>query len=216
MTDPFALLIPEAKTFLTELAANNTRDWFTAHKPQYEAQLKNPALLLQEQLLADLAKTTDVSVTSKLFRPHRDVRFSKDKTPYHTHLHMFWMLDGPVKTAFFLGISPSYCRIGGGVMGFEKDQLTHWRAAVDGKAGGTISALMDKLSQDKFNAEDPELKRVPAPFAKDHPQASLLRRKSLSVWRDLPQTEWSQPLAALNTGFSKVSPLCKALSQMLT
>ena len=106
MTDPFAQLIPEAKIFLRELATNNSRDWFTANKTRYQTQLKAPALLLQEQLSANLTKITGDSVSAKLFRPQRDIRFSKDKTPYHCHLHMLWQIQGELSSGYSWAFHP--------------------------------------------------------------------------------------------------------------
>ncbi len=93
MPDPFADLIPQARAFLGELSSNNTRDWFTAHKTRYESKLKAPALLFLDQVAHDLGRSTGQSLRPKLFRAHRDVRFSKDKTPYHTHLNMLWTIE---------------------------------------------------------------------------------------------------------------------------
>jgi len=216
MTDPFAQLIPEAKIFLRELAANNNRDWFTASKARYQTELKAPAMLLQEQLTADLTKATGDRVSAKLFRPQRDIRFSKDKTPYHNHLHMFWQIQGRLEFGLFLGVSPDYCRIGGGVMGFDKTQLLDWRTAIDGAKGIEIASDLEDLAQLGFSPEDPELKRVPSAYDKDHTQGDLLRRKSLTVWRDLPSAEWSGPLSALNAGFGSLMPLRTSLSDCLT
>lgn len=86
--DPFARLIPEARAFLSELATHNERNWFTEHKSRYETELKAPALLLLDQVAHDIGRKTGNPPKPKLFRPHRDVRFSKDKTPYTTYLHM--------------------------------------------------------------------------------------------------------------------------------
>lgn len=216
MTDPFAQLIPEAKIFLHELTTNNTRDWFTANKTRYQDQLKTPAMLLQEQLSADLAKPSGGRVSAKLFRPQRDIRFSKDKTPYHCHLHMLWQIKGRLEFGLFLGISPDYCRIGGGVMGFDKTQLLNWRTAIDGAKGIEMAAQLDDLARLGFTAEEPDLKRVPSPYDKDHAQGELLRRKSLTVWRNLPNSDWSQPLSALNAGFASLMPLRELLSSCLT
>jgi len=215
MADPFAQLIPEAKTFLAELTENNSREWFHASKTRYDAQLKTPSKLLQDQISAHLRKDTGLSVTTKLFRPQRDIRFSKDKTPYHTHLHMFWLLQGPLDFGLFFGISPIYCKIGGGVMSFGKNQLLSWRESVDSARGADITTTLDILAQNGFANEEPELKRVPSAYGKDHPQADLLRRKSLTLWRNLPSTDWSQPQTALNTGFTELLQLQDVLTQSL-
>ncbi len=210
MPDPFARLIPDARTFLAQLAANNTRAWFTEHKTQYEADLKTPATLLMEQFAHQIGQGTG----TKLFRPQRDVRFSKDKTPYHTHLHMLWSLpgDGALKVGFFFGVSPDYVSVGGGAMSFDKAALTAWRKAADSDTGAELAALLDQYRSQGYRIDEPELKRVPAPFDKDHPQGTLLRRKSITVWQDLPQASFSAPQAALSETYQALSPLLRLLT----
>lgn len=215
MTDAFAHLIPEARIFLAELAANNTREWFNANKTRYQTFLKTPAQLLQEQVRTDLSRTIGQSVSAKLFRPQRDVRFSKDKTPYHTHLHMMWTIHGDLDFGLFLGLSPKYCKTGGGVMNFSKAQLINWRTAVNGDVGDAVSSQLDALAQQHFTSDAPELKRVPTPYGKDHPQETLLRRKSLSVWRNLPEAECSSLQSSLTNDFSKLMPLRDTLFESL-
>jgi uncharacterized protein (TIGR02453 family) len=209
MSDSFAQLIPDARAFLSDLAANNDRDWFKEHKPRYDAELKAPALLLLDQVTTDIARDGDLQVSTKLFRPHRDVRFSKDKTPYTTHLHMGWTLhaDGCGDTGFFFGIAPDYVRIGGGVMGFDKDQLNRWRAAVDKGDGKRAEQLVQDLQANGMKCGDPELKRVPTPYSKDHPRCDLLRRKSLMLWKDLDKKDWNAPQAALKQSYALLTPL---------
>ena len=172
-------LMPDARAFLTELAAHNDRDWFNIHKAEYDSLLKRPA----EKLLADVARWMEMeqghTVRTKLFRPHRDVRFSEDKTPYHTHLHMMWSrTDG---RAWMLGISPAYATFGAGVMGFEPSQLDRYRAAVAGPDGETLAEMIEDHG---WRIDPPALKRVPPPYPADHPRAALLRQKGLVAWRD--------------------------------
>ena len=212
MSDPFSQLIPEARVYLAELSANNRRDWFNDQKPRYEAELKTPALMLLDQIAAEIARGDDLSVTTKLFRPQRDVRFSKDKTPYNVHLHMGWTLtprEGAA-TGLFFGVAPDYVRIGGGIMGFDKEHLTRWRAAVDGDLGPRIDKT---LRASGLQCEDPELKRIPAPYAKDHPFGELLRRKSLTLWRDVPEDSWPAPQAALMQTYAQLTPVLTLLRE---
>lgn len=213
--DPFTRLIPESLAFLKDLRQNNTRDWFTAQKSRYEAELKTPATLLLDQVAADLQKGWGRHVTTKLFRPHRDVRFSKDKTPYHTHLHMLWTLDDGASPGFFFGVSPEYVRAGAGLMAFDKAALIRWRAAIDGPAGDTITAVLAAAEKDGLTPDAPDLKRVPAPFPQDHRHGDLLRRKGLAIWADLPEASQAQPTDALRTQFSAARPVIEALEDCL-
>ena len=180
--------IPTVREVLSDLARDNSRPNWERLRPRYEADLKAPALDLLDALAARLSAQGFGPVTTKLFRPYRDVRFSKDKTPYHTHLHMLWSLsEGPNAPGLFYGISPDYVSLGCGAMAFDKEGLTRWRAAVDSDAGA-LSRLLDGLLGSGHRLGDAHLKRVPAPYPQDHPRADLLRRKGFAVWADLDET----------------------------
>ncbi|WP_270729456.1 TIGR02453 family protein [Shimia sp. Alg240-R146] len=210
MPSEFSRLLPDARAFFNELAQDNTRDFFLAHKPRYEADLRAPALVLLDTISADLQRAYGATPTQKLFRPHRDVRFSKDKTPYHLHLHMLWSTP-PV--GWFLGIARDYLSVGGGVMGFDKDGLIDWREVVDGPKGDTLAAIISDLQSKGARLDEPDLKRVPAPYDKDHPQGDLLRRKSMTVWFDLSDADVAKHglHSATLTAFEKLNPLQEAL-----
>ena len=179
MTDPAYPDIPKVRAFLRDLTANNSRGWFQAEKSRYEEDLKYPALRLLDALAPEIETIAGAPVTAKLFRPNRDVRFSKDKTPYHTHLHLLWAM--PSGPGWFFGISPDYVTAGVGVMGLAKDQLAQYRDAVAGPFGDDLAEALNALAP---RMDPPELKRVPAPYDAGHPRAELLRRKSLAIWND--------------------------------
>lgn len=203
-----ATLIADARAFLGELAQNNTRDWFQAHKARYDADLKAPAMALLDQLTDPLSELTGAPVTGKLFRANRDVRFSKDKTPYNTHLHLAWNAgDG---RAWFYGISLDYVTVGAGVFGFDKGGLDRWRAAVAGPEGEALARMLDTLAP---RTNDPSLKRVPAPYPADHPRGALLRRKGLAVWQD---DVTGDPAKALMPAFTRLAPIQGWLGQNVT
>jgi len=181
-------LIPDARAFLTKLAANNTRDWWQDNKATYDEKLKAPALALLDVLCPPLSDLTEASVKPKLFRPHRDVRFSKDKTPYNTHLHMMWQVDAgaPQNPVFFFGVGLDYVTLGAGMMGFDKPVLANWRKMVDldtKRIMGIVAEVEDK----RFTLREPALKRVPPPFDKEHPAGHLLRMKGVTASRELTQ-----------------------------
>lgn len=203
----FDTFIPDARRFLGALSRNNRRDWFRDHKARYDAELKAPAEHLLAALAGPLGALSGEAVSTKLFRPQRDVRFSKDKTPYHTHLHMLWTL--PSGPGWFFGIAPDYVTAGAGMMRFDKDQLPRYRAAVDGDAGDELAAILGGLGG---RMDPPELKRVPAPFDKDHPRGDLLRRKSLVTWQDGLEARLEGDLpGALGVVFEGFQPLVRWL-----
>jgi len=216
MPDDFARLIPDARAFLTELAANNNRDWFTGEKSRYDARLKTPASLLLDRVAAEIRRETGQQMVPKLFRPQRDLRFSRDKTPYHTHLHMLWSGDGKgiAQPALFFGIAPDYVTLGGGVMNFSREALPRWRAAADGPQGAVIARELSRLADLGLAPRGPDLKRVPAPYAGDHPRGDLLRRKGLSVWREMVPGEWDDPSASLLAAFHALRDLLALLGAL--
>lgn len=208
--DPFQRLIPEAQAFLLDLSQNNTRDWFQTHKPRYDTALKGPAMALLDVVSADLQRLTGAPVTPKLFRPQRDVRFSKDKTPYHLHVHMLWGVGGSSGTGYFFGIELDRIVLGAGCMGMQGDALTAYRQRVAGPDGADLAGILGTLTHQGIRLNAPELKRVPAPFDKAHPQGDLLRRKSLTLWQDMekPPTDLR---AVLNDGFTQLLPVMRWL-----
>lgn len=218
---PFAQLIPDAQTYLAELAQNNSRDWFNAHKSRYEDQLRGPALRLLDEVAQAITSRSGAQVSTKLFRPQRDVRFSKDKTPYKTHLHMLWHLShaevgsDSVGCALFFGIDAGGGTTGGGIMGFSKAQIPRWRAAMDGTAGDEAAALVDILALKGFAARAPELQRTPSPYGKAHPHGDLLRRKSLTFWHQLNAAEQAAPMAALMSAQLTLAPAFALLEDAL-
>ena len=181
-------LITDTRSFLSELAANNNRDWWQAHKDTYDSKLKAPALAMLDELNAPLAALTDAPVTSKLFRPHRDVRFSKDKTPYNTHLHMMWEVGAGLtqNPVFFFGIGLDYVTAGAGRMGFDKPLLENWRQMVDLDTD-RILRVVGQVESAGFPLREPELKRVPSPYDQDHPAARLLRMKGCVASGPVPE-----------------------------
>ncbi|OWU85355.1 hypothetical protein ATO6_08480 [Oceanicola sp. 22II-s10i] len=211
MADSFAGFIPSARAFLTRLRAENTRDWFTAHKAEYDETIRRPALLLLETMQPELERITGTSVSQKLFRPQRDIRFSADRTPYKDHCHMLWHAPSGTEVGYYFGISPDYVRIGAGVMGFEKKALDRWRRLVDSDDGAEIADALAALRAAGCDLSEPERARVPAPYDRDHPRGDLLRRKSLTVWRDADLPVSDLP-ATLATAFAEFAPLCTRLA----
>ena len=195
----------KAKDFYVALAADNTKDWGLENKAIYDADLKAPALALIDEMAPKLSEMCGEPVTGKLFRPHRDVRFSKDKRPYKEHLHMLWQVQagGKQDPVFFFGIAPDYTTVGTGLMGFDKAVLADWRKFVDLDAD-RIGKIFDDAARAGYVMRDPALKRVPSPYPADHPNAVLLRQKGCVVSGDLPDGDVTD---ALMRGFKDLKPI---------
>lgn len=200
--DGFERMIDEGQRFFAELAQNNSKAWFDSQKERYNAEIRKPAEFFGTLMAEDIARLTGVPVSTKLFRIYRDVRFSKDKTPLKTHQHILWRQAGAegLAPAWFFGFSADYLLIGLGTMGLQKEGLARLRRLVDQDG----AAMQDAIARSGARLSDwgPEpLKRVPKPYASDHPQAELLKRKSLVLHCDLP-ADWR------DTGLVKSANRC--------
>jgi uncharacterized protein (TIGR02453 family) len=210
--DSFQDLVPASRDFFARLAANNDREWFAAHKGEYEAAVKHPAALLLDDISQRVGRELDLAVKPKLYRVHRDVRFSKDKTPYNTHLHMQWsMTDAPV--CYLFGAAQGYCKLGVGAMVFPKDALPGWRERV--AAGHPVVAEAAALEAAGWEMSEPELKRVPTPFPPDHADGAHLRRKGLILWHDLDAREQAALTEVLPARFAEADGFRRALVDAL-
>ena len=187
MSDP-QIFSPDTRKFLRALKQNNSRDWFNDNKAWYEAAWKAPANAFIDAMCFRLQAETNTPHSAKLFRIHRDIRFSKDKTPYNTHLHILFQREGS-KAGLFFGLQIENLVLGSGMMGFDKTQLDAYREAVAGASGKTLERNLAALVENGGRMNKPDLARVPKPYTKDHSRSDLLRRKSLTVWYDIPDSQ---------------------------
>jgi len=177
--------------FFTALARNQRREWFQAHRAQYEQGWLEPmkALLAEVRGRLEPCFRHDALAEPKVFRIHRDVRFSKDKSPYKTHIGGYVAIDGAGQGPS--GVAAPYLHIGArevfvaaGQYMMDGDQLTAFREAVvdDQQRGAELTALLRKLTRAGFGVGSHDtLQRVPRGFDPDHPRADLLKRKGLIV-----------------------------------
>ena len=179
----FSGIPADAFDFYEELTLHNDKGWWTENKGRYEANVKGPV----EALLAAVAD--EFGPTSKIFRPYRDVRFSKDKTPYKTSLGATTTdTDGSV---WYLGLSPEGLYVGGGYYGMAKDQITKFRAAVaDEKTGPKLVTLIAEVEKASYEINGEQLKRVPPGFDKEHPRGRFLKHKGLYLGKQLEPAAW--------------------------
>lgn len=194
--EAFDRFSPRALTFLRGLARNNRKEWFEAHRSEYERELKEPLARLIDEIdvrLADLAPEIIGSRKKSAFRIHRDVRFSKDKSPYKTHVAC-WFFHRDVGTrivseavhggaGFYLHIAPGASFCGGGIWMPPRPALQKIRDALADDVEGWEAIVMDRRFRRRFGALDQDgmLTRIPRGYAPDHPAASWLRYQSFTA-----------------------------------
>jgi uncharacterized protein (TIGR02453 family) len=162
----------EAIEFYEGLRADNTKTYWQTNKSVYDECVLAP----MKELLAELAPEFGAG---KVFRPYRDVRFSKDKTPYKT------AIGATTEQGGYVQLSADGLASGCGIYGMEPEQLAAYRAAVDDeKSGGELVAIVAAARKKGLDvmAHD-TLATAPRGFAKDHPRIELLRLKGLASWQ---------------------------------
>jgi len=168
-----------ALDFYDDLEMDNTKSFWTAHKQVYEESVKAPMAALLAELEPDFGP-------AKLFRPYRDVRFAKDKTPYKTHIGAVITVAGKAvgeggNAAMYLHFGLDEEFVGVGCYRFDAGKLASWRKAVAGKPGAELASLVARLRKAGYEVGGhDDYKKVPAGFAADHPRAELLKSKGLT------------------------------------
>ncbi len=167
--------------FLNDLSKNNNREWFKDNKKRYDEAYANAKAFKAE--LEKLMQKHDVIEKSKLFRVHRDVRFSKDKTPYNTDLRFSFTREGAYRRGgYYLRISPKESFIAGGFWRPEPKDLKLIRSHIAADAKPLRKIFASKKFKDNFGIiEGEKVKSAPKGFSKDHPNIDLLRHKSFIV-----------------------------------
>jgi len=163
-----------ALDFYEDLEADNTKAFWTAHKHIYEQSVRAPLEALAAALEAEFG-------AAKFFRPYRDVRFAKDKTPYKSAQGAFVPV-GPA-TGWYVEIGSPGVRVGGGYYHAGGPDLARIRTAIDTEhSGEELERLVTGLCrQDGFEIRGEQLKTSPRGYPADHPRIDLLRYKSMAL-----------------------------------
>lgn len=188
-TTTFAGFPDAALAFYEGLEADNTRAYWGDHQQVYLGSVRGP----MEALLAQLEPRFG---TAKLFRPYRDVRFSKDKSPYKAHIGAV-LAEREGGPAYYVQISATGLLLGGGYYQFGPEQLSRYRQAVlRERTGEQLAAIVDALTappptgQPPVTLAGPTLLRAPRGVDPTHPRVALLRHKGLAATVDLGVTPW--------------------------
>ncbi len=164
-----------ALDFFEDLEMDNTKSFWEAHKTTYTVAIREPMTALCAALAAEFGP-------AKVFRPYRDVRFAKDKTPYKLHQGAY-VATGP-STGWYVEISARGVRTGAGFYEASGERLGAIRDAMaDGRSGPLLQRRLRTLDRAGWEIGGERLKTTPRGYAADHPRIELLRHKSLTVGR---------------------------------
>jgi uncharacterized protein (TIGR02453 family) len=168
----------EALEFFEGLEADNSKTYWQAHKDVYDDVVRAP----MEELLAELEPKFG---EGRVFRPYRDIRFSKDKSPYKTAI-------GATIGDGYIHLDARGLAAGSGMWEMAPDQLERYRAAVaDDRSGSRVERIVSSARADGLAVSGHgELKTAPKGYPKDHPRIELLRYKGLTTWREWPAGAW--------------------------
>ncbi len=182
---------PETLSFLKDLSQNNDRTWFQDHKSKYEQAVLEPSLRFVVSFgekLQSISKGFNYDArtngSGSIMRIYRDVRFSKDKSPYHTYMRLrFWEGKGKAKDnpGIFIWIDGSEAGMHVGVHGFSKEHLTAYRdAVVEESSGADLEKSIKKISSSRdYAIGGDHYKRTPRGYPDDHPRKHLLLHNTL-------------------------------------
>jgi len=162
-----------ALDFYDDLEMDNTKSFWAAHKDTYDTAVKAPMAAL-------VAALEDEFGSAKIFRPYRDVRFAKDKTPYKTHQGAF-VASGP-STGWYVEVAAPGVRVGAGFYHAEAARLAAFRAGIaDDRDGPELERILAAMDAEGWELGGEALKTSPRGYDADHPRIGLLRHKSMTL-----------------------------------
>jgi uncharacterized protein (TIGR02453 family) len=218
--------------FFRGLKRNNKKPWFEAHRADYETRVKEPMGELVEEMairLRSFAPEMTGDPKRSVFRIYRDVRFSKDKSPYKTHAACwFYHREGQGKVGreaeggsagFYFHLEPGGSLVGGGLWMPPRKDLNRLRAEIVRDLPRFEKAVNDPRMRKRFGGLDEEgmLKRMPRGYPCGHPAERWLKHQSFTVGRSIPDREVTSARlpAALAEDFQRMLPLVRWINATL-
>lgn len=213
-----AVITPGSLTFLSALKAQNTREWFEAHKPEFK-KAQNEAKIFFNAL-AEALRTHDDIEGMKLFRIYRDVRFSADKTPYNPHFAgSFRRAGARLRGGYYLRIRPGESFIAVGFWDPSPPDLLRIRRELEIDAAPFRACLEESSFKKAWGPLRGETVRTaPKGFDKDHPDLDLIRHKQFIFTREFSDQEVVAPdfMEVINASYRVVRPWFDLMSEILT
>jgi len=208
--------------FVRSLKRNNHRDWFEAHRPEYESARRAFEDYVAT-LIAALARSESLAgLTPKdcIFRINRDLRFSRDKTPYKPYMSAYIAPGGRKarRLGYYVHLEAgNHSILGGGLHEPEPQQLAAWRASIARDARPFRRIAAAPAFRKYFGpVRGDRLKTAPQGYPKDHPDLDLLQLKRVTVWRELPDRMVVSPKMVRETleTFKAIRPFLRYLQDL--
>ena len=205
--------------FLKELQMHNTREWFAENRKSYELARNEFSNLMDDT--AEFLNQSDVIEAKKIFRINRDIRFSKDKSPYKQNLSGYFRRAGKSRRGgYFISIQPGgKSAVGGGFYGPEKEDLLRIRKEFEMDASEIEKITSDKEFKKHFvSLRGDSLKSAPRDFDKEHPNIKWIRMKQFYAFREFTDKEVldpSFPKEVIST-YKTLRPFFDYMSDVLT
>jgi uncharacterized protein (TIGR02453 family) len=181
----------EALDFYVGLEADNSRQYWLAHKAIYDESVKAPFLELSDAVEREFGPL-------RVFRPNRDIRFSKDKSPYK--IAAAAATEGEGGAAYYVQISSGGLYAGSGYYHLMPDQLERYRVAVaDARTGPKLATAVAAVRKQRYNVDSRDaLSRAPRGYPQDHPRIELLRNKGMHAGKEFGAPRWLHTKGALD------------------
>ena len=209
-------------SFLEELKENNNREWFQLNKERYHEQHRF-VVQFADDLLVKMKQVDNIETVNgkkSIFRINKDVRFSKDKSPYKTNIGgAFTRATKELRGGYYFHIEPGNCFLGGGFWGPSPDDLKHIRMQIAADPEPLQAILNAKEFISLFGKlEGEQLKTAPKGFDKEHPAIQLINYKQFLLVKRFTdkQVQSGKYLETLFTTFQAMRPFFDYMSEILT
>lgn len=217
-----AFIKKESIEFLKTLSKNINRDWFNKHKDKY-IQAHNNIIAFADALIVEMNKHDNIETASgkeSMFRIYKDVRFSKDKTPYNSHWSgAFKRATKKLRGGYYFHIKPGDSFLAGGFWGPEPNDMKRIRQDIDANYKDWKKLLSNKSLTKTFGKMLGEkVSTAPRGYAKDNPAIDLLRYKQYLLKHEFTDKEVCSPdfVKKVNEVYKKMRPFFNYMSEVLT
>lgn len=212
------IINPDLFSFFSKLKQNNNRDWFQSNKAEFKL-LEGQVKLFMKEIEQNL-QIHDKIEKAKMFRIYRDVRFSKNKTPYKTHFGLAFHREKPaLRGGYYLHLEPENSFLGVGFWAPEKEDLQRIRKELEIDAEEYRQIMVNKAFKKHWGSlSGEEVKTAPKGFSKEHPNIDLIKKKQHVFIKNFSDQEVlsSDFIRVIDTHFQNIRPFFDYISHVLT